>query len=294
MPINSLDHLMRKTTDGSITSIDWQFTTSRACVANRWNDASSLNTAPGPINTYPATNGARAWVDCNSSNPFAMSLGQSVDESAGFSRHIIFGSALSASGAAVPGVLMLVDLQGYWPSITTNSTSPQTLSGTPTLRYPSGEGLNLYPVVTSVTGSTQPSLSLSYTNQAGTSGRSLSHLLVMGASAPVNTLYHYAPATNAFASGPFLPLQGNDTGVQNVASVTFSAATTGTIALCLAKPLITIPIVTVSTIVERDFVNQFTTLPRVYNGACLTWLYYSGAAAAINSNIYGSLEMVGG
>jgi hypothetical protein len=62
----------------------------------------------------------------------------------------------------------------------------------------------------------------------------------------------------------------------------------------LAKPLITIPIVTISTVVERDFVNQLTTLPRVYNGACLTWLYYSGAAAAINSNFYGSLEMVWG
>jgi hypothetical protein len=223
-----------------------------------------------------------------------MSLGQSVDESAGFSRHIIFGSAVTASAAAVPGVLMLVDLQGYWPSISTNTTSPQTLSGTPTLRYPNGEGLNLYPVVTTNTSTGTPTLSISYTNQAGTSGRSLAHALVMQASAPVNTLYHYAPATNAFASGPFLPLQGNDTGVQNVASVTFSTNPTGTIALCLAKPLITIPIVTVSTIVERDFVNQFTTLPRVYNGACLTWLYYSGAAAAINSNIYGSLEMVWG
>lgn len=294
MPINSLDHLMRKTTDGSITSVDWQFTTSRACVANRWNDASALNTT-GPVNTFPATNGALTWVDCNSSSSFAaISLGETVDEAGGFSRHIISATALSASAAAVPGVLMLVDLQGYWPGITTNSTSPQSLSGTPTLRYPNGEGLKLYPVVTTVTSTGTPTLSLSYTNQAGTPSRSLSHALVMPASTPVHTLYHYAPSAGSLGAGPFLPLQNGDTGVQNVASVTMSAATTGAIALCLAKPLITIPIVQVSSIVERDFVNQFTTLPRVYNGACLTWLYYSGASAAINSNVYGSLEMVWG
>ena len=292
MPINSLDHLMRKSTDGSITSVDWQFTTSRACVANRWNDASALNTV-GYVNTYPATNGALTWVDCNSSSSFALPLGEVVDEINGFSRHIIYGSALSASAAAVPSVLMLVDLQGYWPGIT-NITSPQTLSGTPTLRYPNGEGLKLYPVVTTATGSSSPVLSLSYTNQAGTPDRNLSHALLMGGSVPVHTIYHYAPSSTVFGASPFLPLAGGDTGVQNVTSVTMSAATAGAFALCLAKPLITIPISTVSSIVERDFVTQFTNLPRVYNGACLTWLYYSGAAAAINSNVYGSLEMVWG
>ncbi len=290
MPINSLDHLMRKSTDGSITSIDWQFTTNRACVTNRWNDASGFNTT-GPINTFPGS--ALTWVDCNSSSPFALPLGETVDEASGFSRHIIFGSALSAAAAAVPGVLMLVDLQGYWPGLT-NITTPQTLSGTPTLRYPSGEGLKLYPVVTTGTGSGSPALSLSYTNQAGTPNRSLSHSLVMPISTPPNTLYHYAPSTLGFGANPFLPLAGGDTGVQNVASVTMSAATGGTFALCLAKPLITIPIVQISSVVERDFVTQFTSLPRVYNGACLTWLYYSGAVTLINSNIYGSLEMVWG
>lgn len=294
MPINSLDHLMRKTTDGSITGIDWQFTTSRACLANRWNDASAINTAPGPVNTYPATNGALTWVDCNASSEFALPLGETVDEAGGFTRHIIYGGALSASAAAVPGVLMLVDLQGYWPSISTNTTSPQSLSGTPTLRYPNGDGLKLYPVVVTNTSTGVPAISVSYTNQAGTSGRSLSHALTAGASSPVGLLYHYAPSGTAFGAGPFLPLQNGDTGVQNVASITMSAATAGTIALCLAKPLITIPIVQISTIVERDFVNQFTTLARVYNNACLTWLYYTGAAAGINSNVYGSLEMVWG
>jgi hypothetical protein len=295
MPINSLDHLMRKTTDGSIYSADWQFTTNRVCVAGRWNDTSLLNTAPGPVNTYPATNGALTWVNCNSSSEFAIPVGDDVDEANGFTKHIIFGSALTAVSTGVPAVLMLVDLQGYYPEISLTTNSPQTLSGTPSLRYATGDGLKIYPVVTAASDTTTPTLSLSYTNQGGTSGRSLSHTLTMLASAPVATLYHHGPTTSNFGAGAFLPLQNGDTGVQSIETVTLSAAgTQGSIALCVAKPLITIPIVTISNSVERDFVNQLTSLPRVQNGACLVWLYYSGAAAVINSNFYGSLEFVWG
>lgn len=296
MPINSLDHLMRKTTDGSVYSADWQFTTNRACVASRWNDLSFINSAPGAVNTYPATNGALTWVNCNSSNEFALSIGTNADETSGFTKHIIFGSAVSAVSTVVPGVLMLVDLQGYYPGISTNTTDPQILSGTPTLRYPNGNGLKIFPVVTTATANDTPTLSMSYTNQAAANNRSLSHGLVMSALTPVGTLYHFAPSATSFGASPFLPLQNGDTGVQSIQSVTFTtaAANTGTIALCVAKPLITIPIVTISNMVERDFVNQLTSLPRIRNDACLTWLYYSGAAAAIHSNIYGSLELVSG
>ena len=295
MTINSLDHLMRKTTDGSIHSVDWQFTTNRACVAGRWNCAGALNTAPGAVNTYPATNGALTWVDCNSSSEIAIPAGPSIDEASGFTRHLIYGSAMTAVSTGVPGILMLVDLQGYWPGISTNTLSEQVLSGTPTLRYPNGEGLKLYPVVTTVTSAGTPNIGLSYTNQAGTSGRTLSQTTLTAiASAAVGTLYH-SQASAASGAGPFLPLQNGDTGVQNVYSVTFGTATaTGAIALCLAKPLITIPLVTISNTVERDFVNQLPSLPRIYNNSCLVWLHYSHAATAINSNFYGSLETVWG
>jgi hypothetical protein len=36
--------------------------------------------------------------------------------------------------------------------------------------------------------------------------------------------------------------------------------------------------------------NQLPSLPRVMDGACLTWLYFAGAATAANSNFYGSVE----
>jgi hypothetical protein len=75
-----------------------------------------------------------------------------------------------------------------------------------------------------------------------------------------------------------------------VATVTFSAANTGTGALCLARPLLTLPLTTVSVAAERDLLNQLPSLPRVVDGACLVWLYLAGAATATTTNFYGAVE----
>ena len=256
MPINSLDHLMRKTTDGSLHSADWMLTTNIALSAGRWYDMSRNGIFPSP-NLYPATNGALTWVNCNSSSAFAIATGPDTPAGSDMTKHCIFGSATTASTTGVPGVLMLVDLQGYWPGISINTTSPQSLSGTPSLRYTNGEGLKLYTVVTSTTSSGVPNISLSYTNQAGTPGRSLSQTISTSASTPIGTIYNVI--------SPFMPLAGGDTGVQNVSSITMSATSgaTASVALCLAKPILTIPMVTISNIVERDF--NMVVLSRNYN-----------------------------
>ena len=284
MPINSLDHLMRLTTTNNIFSTDWMLTNNIAFTAGRWQDMSINGVYPSP-NLYPGT--SLAWVNCNGSTPYAIPAGPNTVTGSGETKHCIFAGVESAVASGVPGVFTLVDLQGYWPGISTNTTSPQTLTGTPTLRYTNGNGLKLYPVVTSTTGAGTPNISISYTNQAGTPGRALSQTVTATASSPIGSLY-------AAPWAPFLPLAGGDTGVQNVASVTMSAATTGVVALCLARPILSIPLTTISNIVERDFVNQFTSLPRIMNDACLVWLYLPGAATVINSNFYGSLEFVWG
>jgi phage tail sheath gpL-like len=111
----------------------------------------------------------------------------------------------------------------------------------------------------------------------------------MTASAIVGHISHSGTAANNY--GPFLPLASGDTGVSNVASVTMSAANTaGVMALCLAKPLLTLPLTTVSVAAERDLLNQLPSLPRVMDGACLTWLYFAGAATGASTNFYGAVE----
>jgi hypothetical protein len=179
-------------------------------------------------------------------------------------------------------------LQGYWPGITNNSATAQTLTGTPTLRYTNGAGCRLFWVQTAAAGATAQNIALSYSNTVPTSGRTLPVTVSMTASAIAGHISHSGTAANNY--GPFLPLASGDTGVSNVASVTFSAANTGTGALCLARPLLTLPLTTVSVAAERDLLNQLPSLPRVMDGACLVWLYFAGAATGATTNFYGGVE----
>lgn len=286
MPIISLDHLMRRTTNGYSYRADWLLTTNIAAAASKWMDMSRVGVQPSP-NLYPATNGSLTWVNCDSSSGFGLPLGPQPtgDET----KHIFMATALSTVTTGVPAMLTLVDLQGYWPDISLTTTSPQTLSGTPSLRYTNGVGCIPYLVVTAGTGATSQNLSMSYTNQAGTGGRGLPFTYTIAATTSIGYVYNFSGASW------FLPLSSSDTGVQNIASVTWSAAnTTGTVALCLARPLLSIPIATLGNIVERDYVNQLPSLPQVKNGACLVWLYHPGATTVINSNFYGAVEYVWG
>lgn len=83
---------------------------------------------------------------------------------------------------------------------------------------------------------------------------------------------------------------GGDTGVQNVASVTMSAANTGTFALCLARSLAQITLSVAGLMTEKDLLNQIPSLPEIKDGACLVWLYGAGAAIAASTTFVGGLE----
>jgi len=292
MTFSSLDDLYSEITSGKFQRADInKITGGTAYTAGRWYDMSNLNGTP-VSNAFAGT--ALNWVSCNESagngtQIFGISHGGNVSPD---TKHVLNVSALSAVATAVPGQLMLVDLQGYWPGISNNTTSSQTLVGTPTLRYTNGAGCRLFAVQTAVAGATAQNIALSYTDQAGNTGNTLPVTTAMTASAIVGHISHSGVAANNY--GPFLPLANGDTGVQNVASVTMSAANTGTFALCLARPLLTIPITTAGVAAERDLVNQLPSLPRVMDGACLVWLYFAGAATAASTNFYMSTEFAWG
>jgi hypothetical protein len=251
------------------------------------------NLAGTPVaNAWAGT--ALAWRTCdeatgNGTQIFGIPHGGNVSPD---TKHILNVSAVTAVATGVPAQLMLVDLQGYWPGITNNSATAQTLTGTPSLRYTNGAGCRLFWVQTATAGATAQNIAVSYSNTTPTSGRTLPVTVAMTASAITPHISHSGTAANNY--GPFLPLASGDTGVSNVASVTMSAANTGTGALCLARPLLTLPITTASVAGERDLLNQLPSLPRVMDGACLTWLYFAGAATGATTNFYGSLEMAWG
>ena len=288
MSFASMDDLVSKITSGKFNRVDWnKITGAAAYTAGRWYDLSGLNGTP-VANAFAGT--ALAWRSCdettgNGTQIFGLQHGGNVSTD---TKHVLNVSALTGVATGVPSQLMLVDLQGYWPGITNNSATAQTLTGTPSLRYTNGEGCRLFWVQTATAGATAQNIAVSYSNTTPTSGRTLPVTVSMTASAIVPHISHAGTAANNY--GPFLPLASGDTGVSNVATVTFSAANTGTGALCLARPLLTLPLTTVSVAAERDLLNQLPSLPRVMDGACLTWLYFAGAATAANTNFYGAVE----
>lgn len=292
MGFTSLDDMYSEITAGKYLRADInKITGGTAYTAGRWYDMSNLNGTP-VANAFAGT--ALAWRSCdetagNGTQIFGIPHGGNVTPD---TKHILNVSALTAVSTGVPAQLMLVDLQGYWPGISNNTTSAQTLTGTPTLRYTNGIGCRLFQVQTAIAGATAQNIALSYTDSAGNTGNTLPVTVSMTASAIVGHISHSGTASNNY--GPFLPLANGDTGVQNVATVTMSAANTGTFALCLAKPLLTIPITTAAVAAERDLVNQLPSLPQVKDGACLTWLYFAGAATGANSNFYLSTEFAWG
>ena len=292
MPFSSMDDLINEMTSGKFSRADWnKLTGAAAYTAGRWFDMSNLNGTP-VANAWAGT--ALAWRTCdeatgNGTQIFGIPHGGNVSPD---TKHILNVSAVTAVATGVPAQLMLVDLQGYWPGISNNSGTAQTLTGTPSLRYTNGAGCRLFWVQTATAGATAQNIALSYSNTVPTSGRALPVTVAMTASAIAGHISHSGTAANNY--GPFLPLASGDTGVSNVASVTMSAANTGTGALCLARPLLTLPITTASVAGERDLLNQIPSLPQVKDGACLVWLYFAGAATGATTNFYGSLEMAWG
>ena len=292
MAIQSIDQLVSAISAGQTTRYDWnKITGGSAYAAGRWYDGSMLNALP-IANAWAGT--ALNWRTCdestgNGTQIFGIPHGGNVSP---LVKHLLNMNAWGTAATSVPGTLMLVDLQGYYPGISNNTTSAQTLVGTPTLRYTNGEGCRMYWVQTSVAGATAQNIALSYTDQYGNAGNALGATVAMTASGIAGHISHAGTAANNY--GPFLPLASGDTGVRSVQTVTFSAANTGTGALCIARPLAQITLSVAGLMTEKDLLNQIPSLPIIKDGACLVWLYGAGAATAASTTLAGGIEVVWG
>ena len=164
-------------------------------------------------------------------------------------------------------------------------------------RYGDGAGVQAIffnPAATAL-GAATPNLTLpSYTNAAGTALRATptSPSAPIGKTAASNSLVLYSGATGAGKFGPFVPLQAGDTGIQSVQTVQNSVSyVSGTYAVAFVKPLLTLPMTTIGVAAERELISQLPSMPRVYDGAALYWLVYSGANTPTNSAFYGNIDL---
>lgn len=290
--IQSIDQLVAAIAAGQSTRYDWnKITGASAYAVGRWYDMSMLSALP-IANAWAGT--ALNWRGCdeatgNGTQIFGIPHGGNVSPN---KKHLLNMTAWSTAATGVPGTLMLVDMQGYYPGISNNTTSAQTLVGAPALRYTNGEGVRAFMVQTSAAGATAQNIAMSYTDQAGNASNSMPVTVSCTASAIAGHISHSGTAANNY--GPFLPLASGDYGMRSVQTVTMSAANTGTFALVLARPLAQITLSVAGLMTEKDLLNQIPSLPEIKDGACLTWLYGAGAATAASTTFAGGLEFVNG
>jgi hypothetical protein len=287
MAIQSIDNMISSISAGKTWRQEFnKITGGTAYVAGRSYDMAILNGNP-VANAYTGT--ALNFQACNGSSAFGIFNGGNATPDI---KHLLNMGALTTAATGIPGTLYFVDLQGYWPGISNNTTAAQTILGTPTLRHTNGNGCRLYQVQTAIAGATAQNMALSYTDQGGTAGNTLPVTVSMTASAIVGQISHSGVAANNY--GPFLPLAAGDYGVRNVASVTMSAANTGTFALCLAKPIAQIAIGVTGLYHEKDLLNQIPSLPIIPDDACIVPIFVAGAAVAGSTTFAGHIETVWG
>lgn len=176
---------------------------------------------------------------------------------------------LSAS-ATQAGKLLLLDRiwhnGGYTITSTAaqNSTTPTwpsrcPTSGTDDTPATTGHGVMLAVEVSAATGAGTPTITISYTNSAGTAGRTATNIIA-------------TVATSAIGATYFIGLQAGDVGVRSVQSLTLSATwTSGTINLVAYRVLAELELP--GNFVPNALDALTSGMPRIYNGT-VPWVVF--------------------
>lgn len=194
---------------------------------------------------------------------------------AGGGNILYLGRASLSAGS--PGHYMLYDRLVQTSGLSGTSTSTQTVNSVALTRNVTGVGCRLFVEQYVATGSTQVNITVNYTNQSGTAGRSTT--------VPFITTPYIGSMLN-------IPLISGDTGIRSVQDVTLSASTTvaGNFGITIVKPLCDFPISSANASLYFDAIA--VGLPQISTDACLSWMYLSTASST--QNIMGQLNFIEG
>lgn len=174
-----------------------------------------------------------------------------------------------------PGTFLVVDRLSHQGGLSGTVTTAQT-TNLPTAaltRYTSGDGVMIGLSIYTQIGTTATTVTASYTNQAGTSGRTTA-AVVFGSTG-------FREANRLIT----LPLQSGDTGVQSVQSVTVLATTgtAGAFGVTLYKPLFAIGLESMHGVYNGGFVTGGVGggIPEIVDSACLSLIAISGSTNAM-------------
>lgn len=218
-------------------------------VGNTWLTTFRATGIP-TVGTYSAI---PTGTTLNRANVGALSLGM-TSPTGGNSKYLY---SLGFGSSSQLNMAMVVDQLWAGSTISANLNTAQTVSSAALTRYTTGAGVMVAFDVTTPLGATPSNITISYTNQAGTSGQT-STSAALTASA-------IAQRIQPSAQMPVLPLASGDSGVRAIASVTLSAAMgSGVLAALLYKPLIMLPGVAANIFISPDLassIDMFTPLP---------------------------------
>ena len=290
MGFSSIDDLVSEVTaNGKFQRVPYTrvVQTGATSVAGRWHEAF---TGVGTGGTGVLTGTAGLGAALNSSTVGA--LPQTSATVSTDTKHLLGMSAVTAGATVVPAWLMLTDLLYVYPScvVTGTATTLSNAAAKPT-RFNNGTGVQCSCIVASALGATTPTLTMTYTNQAG-SGSKTGIFQASAASLPLGSFM--GGGVSAALTGPIMPLGAGDSGVRQLDSYTLASGTTGTVTFVLHRPLGMIPLVAANVAGERDFLNQMPALPKVEDDACLALFILVGGALTASNAVSGELIMAWG
>jgi hypothetical protein len=248
---------------------DFQLSAFATTSVNRLNDASRL-LLPAP--TVPT---ASVALDKSSNRAINTNVAN-----AGSGRLSILGARINPS--AIGGIFMIIiDALNISGGLNATVTTAQT-TNLPTAaltRYTSGEGVHAGIVIHTALGGTATTATISYTNQAGTSGQT-SPSFVFGGS-----------GNQGIGQILRIPLAAGDTGVQSVESITLAATTgaAGNFGIILYKPLAMMFQNDIEGATIIDCVSSGRMVGQcneVLDDACLTFIHGANTAQAVCGTIF--------
>lgn len=175
--------------------------------------------------------------------------------------------------ATTGGTLLLVDRLwhngGYTiTSITAQNSTTPTWPARDTSGTTNGDGVLIGLEISVTAGAGTPTLTISYTNQAGVSGRTGTNLFATGTTPVAGSFWIFS-------------LQAGDTGVRSVESLTLSATwSSGTMNLVAFRLVASLELTAANT---PNAIDALTAgMPRIYDGSVLQLIMLPSAGGAAN------------
>lgn len=197
----------------------------------------------------------------------------------GHAKHLVSWQSMINTGGT-PSFAYLLDYLLFYPLIDGDDSDVQVMDNTLSLpRYTDGAGVRLVIVATApmTTGSL---LTVTYTNQAGVSGRVSSYNCFAAQGVGVCATATGPSSLSNTQCTPFWPLADGDTGMRSIESVQFASPNGGFLAFLLVKPIAQKNILESGVPVEKVFGVDNQVPPEIKSGAYLNFLIHRGGVGA--------------